>query len=110
MKKLVGEQISSILERIIVHNKMKLRNEKNKEEIYSRFQNPEPSETWVGIRPAKTFGNICPQKDGRRTVVGDEDCLFLNVYTPKLEFNSIPVSNLFNLFISKSLLIILKVE
>ncbi|XP_043467739.1 esterase FE4-like [Leptopilina heterotoma] len=55
-----------------------------------RFQNPEASEAWIGIRPAKTFGNICPQKDGRRSVVGDEDCLFLNVFTPKLEFNSLP--------------------
>lgn len=39
------------------------------------------------VTPAKTFGPVCPQlvknKQGEVTdVIGDEDCLFLNVWTP----------------------------
>ncbi|XP_026486963.2 juvenile hormone esterase-like [Vanessa tameamea] len=50
-----------------------------------RFAPPEQPEPWEGIRDATTNCNICAQFD-RETlqVVGDEDCLYLNVYTPSL--------------------------
>lgn len=69
----------------------KLVSGKEIENIFFRFKNPEPADGWVGVRSAKSFGNVCPQKDTGRTIMGNEDCLFLNVYSPILEFNSIPV-------------------
>ncbi|XP_051154450.1 uncharacterized protein LOC127277391 [Leptopilina boulardi] len=52
-----------------------------------RFSIPKPAKNWNGIRPANSFGNICPQIRND-TLVGNEDCLFLNVYTPFLNFQS----------------------
>ncbi|XP_033228895.1 esterase FE4-like [Belonocnema kinseyi] len=52
-----------------------------------RFANPVPAGKWSGIRPANSFGNICVQND-KGHIRGKEDCLFLNVYTPRLQFNS----------------------
>ncbi|XP_068617403.1 esterase E4-like [Battus philenor] len=41
---------------------------------------------WPGIRSAKDFGPVCHQFDmlTLRIVEGREDCLYLNVYSPKL--------------------------
>jgi para-nitrobenzyl esterase len=45
-----------------------------------RWAAPEPYPRWNHLRPATSFGAICPQ-DG---VTGDsEDCLFLNIWTPR---------------------------
>lgn len=50
-----------------------------------RFSITQPPESWEGVRDATKNCNICAQLDtATRTVVGDEDCLYLNVYTPKL--------------------------
>ncbi|KAE8748920.1 Carboxyl/Cholinesterase 23 [Frankliniella occidentalis] len=43
-----------------------------------RFKPPQPT-SWDGIRTANYDGNQCMQEGG-----GSEDCLYLNVYTPKL--------------------------
>ncbi|XP_033228892.1 uncharacterized protein LOC117180505 [Belonocnema kinseyi] len=53
-----------------------------------RFKNPVPADNWNGIREATVFGNVCPQLQNGK-VIGNEDCLFLNVYSPLLEFNSL---------------------
>jgi carboxylesterase type B len=46
-----------------------------------RWTLPQPYPRWPGLRPATSFGAMCPQ-DGVTT--GDsEDCLFLNVWTPR---------------------------
>ncbi|XP_046988442.1 juvenile hormone esterase-like [Schistocerca americana] len=51
-----------------------------------RFKSPEPPEKWSGIRNATIEPNVAPQIDSFFTnqYKGDEDCLYLNVYTPKL--------------------------
>ncbi|CAB3259691.1 unnamed protein product [Arctia plantaginis] len=50
-----------------------------------RFSVPQPPQPWEGIRDATKTCNICAQfSDEMETVIGDEDCLYLNVYTPKL--------------------------
>ncbi|CAG7838552.1 unnamed protein product [Allacma fusca] len=52
-----------------------------------RFEDPQPALKWEGIRNAYNFGAECLQLEvlilGR--VIGDEDCLFVNVYTPQVE-------------------------
>ncbi|XP_076643336.1 carboxylic ester hydrolase-like [Halictus rubicundus] len=52
-----------------------------------RFEPPMPSAAWNGVRPAKEDAKICTQRNiytHDDEIVGDEDCLYLNVYTPKL--------------------------
>ncbi|XP_073947465.1 juvenile hormone esterase-like [Choristoneura fumiferana] len=50
-----------------------------------RFLAPEPPEQWEGVRDATKTCNICAQFDrATQVVIGDEDCLYLNVYTPEL--------------------------
>ncbi|XP_047106313.1 juvenile hormone esterase-like [Schistocerca piceifrons] len=51
-----------------------------------RFKSPEPPEKWSGIRNATVDPNVAPQINVflDNQYQGDEDCLYLNVYTPKL--------------------------
>jgi para-nitrobenzyl esterase len=57
-----------------------------------RWRAPEPAEPWTGTLEATAFGSPCPQLaspfgglDDRApgTPAGDEDCLTLNVYSPR---------------------------
>ncbi|MEL6546897.1 MAG: carboxylesterase family protein, partial [Myxococcota bacterium] len=45
----------------------------------NRFRAPEPALCWDGVRDATEFGPRCPQLQ----VLGDEDCLTLNVWAPR---------------------------
>ncbi|XP_015115296.1 venom carboxylesterase-6 [Diachasma alloeum] len=52
-----------------------------------RFEPPKPAAAWRGVRSAKEDAAICTQRNiytHQEEVVGIEDCLYLNVYTPKL--------------------------
>ncbi|XP_011706237.1 PREDICTED: esterase SG1-like, partial [Wasmannia auropunctata] len=47
---------------------------------------PEPAEPWTGNRDASKHGNNSVQMNVfTREIEGDEDCLYLNVYTTKIE-------------------------
>ncbi len=54
----------------------------------SRWRAPARPESWQGVRSATKFGAICPQTSGLAAMSGstmpkaDEDCLFLNIWTP----------------------------
>jgi len=51
-----------------------------------RFKAPVEVDPWNDVFQATEDGNICPQYDiSQNEPVGDEDCLSLNVYTPKLD-------------------------
>jgi para-nitrobenzyl esterase len=45
-----------------------------------RWKAPQPPANWNGIRDTSQFGNICPQFNFGGQLVGNEDCLTLNVY------------------------------
>jgi len=55
-----------------------------------RWRPPRSVEAWQGVRDATEFGPACPQPDHLSQVYGialpetDEDCLFLNVWSPGL--------------------------
>ncbi|KAI7815490.1 carboxylesterase [Rhyzopertha dominica] len=54
-----------------------------------RFQPPVPNDPWEDIRNATEIHSDCPQRnpftgEHVKPAVGNEDCLYLNVYTPKI--------------------------
>ena len=51
-----------------------------------RWKLPEPPKSWDGIRQATQFGAACPQRRASwfPYIGWSEDCLYLNVWTPKL--------------------------
>lgn len=67
-----------------------------------RWRAPQPPETWVETRDALTFGRPCVQPgspiagvpaeddDG---LAGEEDCLYLNVWSPRFEPDVVPTGD-----------------
>ncbi|GBP73548.1 Esterase FE4 [Eumeta japonica] len=54
-----------------------------------RFKAPVPKAPWRGVYDAKDHGPICPQLGFMSTnLEGNEDCLFLNVYTKRIQHKS----------------------
>lgn len=55
-----------------------------------RFKAPQPPEPWEGILDALNEGSVAPQVDDfvADSYLGEEDCLYLNVYTPKVPAQS----------------------
>ncbi|KAK3927492.1 Venom carboxylesterase-6 [Frankliniella fusca] len=58
-----------------------------------RFRDPKPNKPWQGVWDATQFPPKCMQFDRYpfSTVVGDEDCLYLNVFTPRLPTPGAPL-------------------
>ncbi|XP_064080223.1 venom carboxylesterase-6-like [Macrobrachium nipponense] len=62
-----------------------------------RFRDPVPPTGWKGTRDGSVSPPKCPQlspdavKDGKFVVEGNEDCLYLNVYTPRPNISDLPV-------------------
>ncbi|KDR24380.1 Esterase FE4 [Zootermopsis nevadensis] len=50
-----------------------------------RFKAPQPADSWSGVRNATVEGPSCPQINPiSQTYFGEEDCLFINVFSPKI--------------------------
>jgi para-nitrobenzyl esterase len=58
-----------------------------------RFAPPQPIAAWSPIRAAIAFGPACPQPQGPLSspTPSDEDCLYMNVYTPVAIDRALPV-------------------
>jgi para-nitrobenzyl esterase len=52
-----------------------------------RWMPPQPHGKFDGVLRANSFGNRCAQPDGNGGVLGTEDCLTLNLYSPLDEKN-----------------------
>ncbi|XP_063242539.1 LOW QUALITY PROTEIN: liver carboxylesterase-like [Bacillus rossius redtenbacheri] len=58
-----------------------------------RFKPPEEPERWAATRDATAEGAVAPQVDMfSRQLAGDEDCLFLNVYTARRPATTAPLA------------------
>jgi len=63
-----------------------------------RWRAPRPPEPWSGTREALSYGSPCPQFASRiggvdappGSVVGNEDCLYLNVFAPRFAEHEVP--------------------
>ncbi len=56
-----------------------------------RWAPPVPAQRWSGVREAAAFSKACPQLNALisgETLAWDEDCLYLNVWTPELSSTS----------------------
>lgn len=55
-----------------------------------RWKPPEPVRSWKGARAATQFGSPCPQLPAPwfHYIEGDEDCLYLNIWTTRLGVNA----------------------
>jgi para-nitrobenzyl esterase len=65
-----------------------------------RWRAPQAMPPWEGVRQALEFGSPCPQlaspfggvvDQEPGSFAGDEDCLYLNVYAPRLDESAVPV-------------------
>lgn len=50
-----------------------------------RWRAPAPVKPWEGRREALSFGAPCPQLGAQGNTTGDEDCLFLNIWSPAVD-------------------------
>ncbi len=62
-----------------------------------RWRAPRPPAPWTGLRKALDFAPACPQlpnplggPSGGKEVAGNEDCLYLNVWTPPFDPDAVP--------------------
>jgi para-nitrobenzyl esterase len=56
-----------------------------------RWRAPQPVKPWQVVRSAVEFSDECPQLDFSGVVKGNEDCLYLNVWSPLEPANPKPV-------------------
>lgn len=56
-----------------------------------RWRAPQPVKPWQIVRSAVEFSDECPQLDFSGLVKGNEDCLYLNVWSPMEPVNPKPV-------------------
>ncbi|HXA93391.1 MAG TPA: carboxylesterase family protein, partial [Steroidobacteraceae bacterium] len=60
-----------------------------------RFRAPQPADSWSGVRDATQYGSACIQlpffSDVDAPIVGSEDCLTLNIWSPATDERRRPV-------------------
>jgi para-nitrobenzyl esterase len=52
-----------------------------------RWKPTQAPQTWTGVKAANQFAPVCPQKmirSNNTEVVGSEDCLYLNIWSPQI--------------------------
>ena len=56
-----------------------------------RWKAPQEPEPWTGVREETEYCAECTQRDFTESVVGSEDCLYLNVWRPQSDEIGLPV-------------------
>ena len=56
-----------------------------------RWRPPQPASPWLGVRDASKFAAPCAQLGPDDSLLGSEDCLYLNVFAPDEAADQLPV-------------------
>ena len=56
-----------------------------------RWKAPRPAVEWMENRQAQAFAPACPQIDFFGGYIGEEDCLYLNIWRPRTQERNLPV-------------------
>lgn len=56
-----------------------------------RWKAPEKPDRWEGTRNTTAFCDACPQYENTVDIIGNEDCLYLNIWRPQTPDNDLPV-------------------
>ena len=56
-----------------------------------RWKAPQDPASWEGEKQALEFSGECPQYTDMGEIIGDEDCLYLNVWRPQTDETDLPV-------------------
>jgi para-nitrobenzyl esterase len=56
-----------------------------------RWKAPQDPYAWDGVKKTVEFASACPQYASDGSVIGNENCLYLNVWRPRTEETNLPV-------------------
>jgi para-nitrobenzyl esterase len=56
-----------------------------------RWKTPQDPDAWGGVKETTAFCSQCPQYINTGEIIGNEDCLYLNIWRPRSQESNLPV-------------------